>query len=116
MKSLAEHLGVKIEAGLPAQDAPELDPEQFSARDFARMVLCSYEYRRNVFMRVASDSLPPQVEVLLYHYAAGKPVERIEVEDKTPNATNMSKADIMKRIALLQSLVQELPEDESTIH
>lgn len=116
MKSLAEYLGVNPEPGQPTLDAPELDPEQFSAQRFARMVLNSYEYRRSVFIRASVGELPAQVEVMLYHYAAGKPVERIEVEDKTPNADNMSKADIMKRIALLQSLVQELPEDESTIH
>ena len=118
MKSLAEHLGVSLESGHPAPEAPEFDPEQYSARDFARSVLCSYEYRRSVLQRVLLGELPAQIEVLLYHYAAGKPVERLEIEDKTPMAATMSKEDVEQRILLLQSLLQELPDDDppSRVH
>lgn len=49
------------------------------ARDFARCILDSEEYRASLMRRIQADTLPPQIESLLYHYRYGKPKDTLEV-------------------------------------
>lgn len=45
---------------------------------FARDLLGSVEYREGVKQRLLAGELAPPLEILLYHYAYGKPVDRLE--------------------------------------
>lgn len=75
VQSLADYLGTPDAAHPdPGVDAPST---KASAKDFAREFLASPEYRASLMRRVMLDELPQSVECLLYHYAYGKPVERI---------------------------------------
>lgn len=113
MESLADFLGITPvkEGEQPSQ------PQKFtSAKAFCRALLASSEYRESLARRMTLGVLPPAVEVRLWDYAYGKPVEKIEIEDKT-QAAAMSKHDIEQRIAVLHSLLQELPDDRTeSIH
>lgn len=75
LKSLAEALGLP-----EGESSYEVDPyvEPTSAAEFARNILRSAAYRISILSRIADDKLPAAVEVLLHHYAWGKPVERVE--------------------------------------
>jgi hypothetical protein len=46
---------------------------------FARMVLRDPVYRAKLIEAARNRTLPPAVEVMLYAYAYGKPVERVEI-------------------------------------
>lgn len=48
------------------------------ARKFARSIIEDPEYKRILIARANAGHLAPQVEVMLYHYAYGKPIEVIE--------------------------------------
>jgi hypothetical protein len=47
--------------------------------DRARRLLSSPDYKKQFKARLLGNSLPPQLEVLLYYYAYGKPVEQLTV-------------------------------------
>lgn len=55
-----------------------------AASTFALLVVEDADYRSSLLDRAKRGVLPPQVETALFYYAYGKPVERMEVEDKTP--------------------------------
>ena len=50
-----------------------------AAEEFARSIVESDEYRELVWKRLRAGILPPAVEVLLHHYAHGKPTDRVEL-------------------------------------
>lgn len=88
MKSLAEHLGT-LDPRTP--DAPRPTPTHYtSAKAFAQDVLNSQEYRDHLYRLLLLDELPPAVECLLYHYAYGKPVERVEVTETPVDLDDLS--------------------------
>lgn len=76
LKSLAEALG--LPEGESREDVVDPYVEPTSAAEFARNILRSAAYRLSILSRIADDKLPAAVEVLLHHYAWGKPVERVE--------------------------------------
>lgn len=107
-KTLAEMLGHDVQ--VPTDD--DQDIEQLSGPQFAKMILGSSEYRKSLINRIILGELPAQVECLLYHHAFGKPIERLEVEDKTPSLENVSKKELELRAAYLLDLARGLPEQE----
>jgi hypothetical protein len=52
--------------------------DNMSVVDFCKNILQSKEYRDFVIHRIYTRNLPPAIEQLFYHYAYGKPVERLE--------------------------------------
>lgn len=108
MRSLAEHLGISEKPDEVAPDEPS-DEELLSCsvRDFARGILRSRDYRRSILYRVRLGELPPAVEVLLYHYAEGKPVEKLEVRDTT-DLTHATTEELEQRALDLAARAREL--------
>ena len=51
------------------------------AAKVARQFVESAEYQAELLARSLAGDLPPQIEVMLWHYAFGKPVEQIEVNN-----------------------------------
>jgi hypothetical protein len=77
-QSLADFLAVPdpVDKERPVTTEPpaaDLDP-----RDFAQGILNSQQYRESLMRRILMDELPPAVEVLLYHYAHGKPPDKVQ--------------------------------------
>ena len=117
MKSLADYLGVADQkesdsSDSPAASAPASTPTKLTVKSFAREVLNSREYRQSILNRVLLGDLPPAVECLLYHYAYGKPVERLEVEDTTPTVDNMSPEQCEQRALFLAGLARKMREQQ----
>lgn len=122
MKSLAEHLGVDMT--LAGDDTPKTDIETLngmSAEDFARAILETPEYRRSVLLRINLGELPAQIEALFYHYACGKPIDRLEVTGKVSHA-EMTEEQLEARISMLQDDLRNLrdlkedPQPKSAVH
>ena len=49
------------------------------AREFARDLIDSPDYRKSLARRIKNDALPGGVEVMLWYYAYGKPTDKVEV-------------------------------------
>lgn len=49
------------------------------AQTFARNLLQSETYRENLEERIKDKTLQPGVEIMLWHYAFGKPVEQVQL-------------------------------------
>lgn len=82
MKSLAECLGVQ-DPGKPEESPAPAPSTKITAKAFCTDILSTVQYRESLLRRIILDSLPPAIEAMLWHYAKGKPVERVEVKDKT---------------------------------
>lgn len=76
-ESLADFLGIDPTTATPIAEA-DVDLSALTIEEFCKRVLSSPEYRRSVYLRVTAGALPAAIETLMYHYAAGKPVERHE--------------------------------------
>jgi hypothetical protein len=80
VQSLADYLGV-VDSKEPDRSPGPAPSKRVTAKSFALEILTSQEYRQSIHNRIILGDLPPQLECLLYHYAYGKPVERVEVTD-----------------------------------
>lgn len=74
------------------------------ARDFAKGILDSEEYRASLMRRIKADSLAPAVECLLYYYRYGKPKETISVTEKASSA-DVPKEVMQERALILANLI-----------
>lgn len=114
MKSLAEALGLDS----PKPDEPT-SKKKLTIKQFCKLVLESEEYRRSVLQRVTLGTLPPAIETLIFHYAEGKPVEKMEIKDKTNPLDGMSLEQLEKRAEHLAALAAKLrgaQEDTTVVH
>jgi hypothetical protein len=77
------------------------------AREFAELILCSQEYRDSLVRRIRTDSLAPNIEALLYHYAYGKPKERVELSEAPPQLDAFSDDELQLRAAAVFRAARE---------
>lgn len=79
------------------------------ARRFAHRLISSKVYRDNLRKRVWQGSVHPSVEQMLWHYAAGKPPEKIDVsvDDRSKDLHSMTREELATYLIQLQ---QELTE------
>jgi len=109
METLADFLGALDR--WPAADDQQRQPtasSRLSARAFFRQFLASPEYRQGLLDRVRLGTLPPALEVLMYHYAYGKPTEHVEVKDTTERLEDLSLEELEKRVLHLAELARQL--------
>jgi len=119
-QSLADYLGTKQ----PADGAPApvpIAPEKMTGAEFASAVLSSLEFRQYVVNGLILGTIPQSVVLRLMDYAEaegwGKPVDKLEIDDKREQIGKLSKQELIARIQKLQAIVQELPDDSSdTVH
>lgn len=84
MKSLAESLG--LDADLKPLIEPALSQttcERLNGRAFALAVLESPDFRRYIVGGLIAGDLPPAIAIRLMDYGWGKPIDRIEIKDRT---------------------------------
>ena len=110
MKTLAEALGVP-DPEKPDEPVKPLPPGT-TARSLARSILTTHEYRESILRRVLTDSLAPAVECKLYEYAYGKPVERVQVEDITPQLGELTIEQLEQRAMMLATMARKLRQQE----
>lgn len=63
----------------PGRPKGRLNKQTEQAREFARGILASPQYRASLKARADEGRLAPAVETLLWHYAHGKPPDKVEV-------------------------------------
>lgn len=91
---------------------PEVPPVQEhtpypTAKAWARAILNSPEYRAALLRKILFDDLAPAMDMRLWEYAYGKPVERVEV--KMPETLDGVKMDeITRRVQTLQETIRML--------
>ena len=74
------------------------------ARTFAQYIVRSLSYRRSLMTRAAAGTLPAGVEVMLWHYAYGKPVKTVAVDIRDERAqvySQLSEEELAARAAEL---------------
>ena len=119
LKTLADQLGPEHDpAGAAAEaEAARLEAEALAlcttGKDFAEHLLQSKQYRESVMRRIVVDALPSAVEVMLFHYAYGKPVERVEVRDTNNSLENLTAEELEARALFLADLARRMREDDS---
>lgn len=107
MKSLAETLGL----GVPeSSDKPKPDLKRLSAKKFAELVLDSPEYLDSLRRRITTDTLPAAIEQLLYYYKHGKPVDKLDIRDKTNDLSGMSVEQLESKAIALAEKARQLKE------
>lgn len=106
MKTLDESLGLAQPATPTAE--PAVKTERLTAKEFSKRVLNSDEYLSSLKRRILADTLPPAVEVRLYEYAYGKPVERVDIRDKTNPLEGLSLDELSARARALGAMLARL--------
>jgi hypothetical protein len=118
LPSLADALG--IEAGkLAPRQTPDVPVDlKLAAETFAKQILSSAEYRSSLQRRVVMDELPPAVETMLWHFAYGKPKERIEHtgKDGQPIETITEVRRVIIRATPPQDFVEAEPPQIEVTH
>lgn len=115
MESLADFLGANdrwSDKDPVSTRTPTASP-RLSSRLFFRQFLHSPEYRQSLIDRVRLGTLPPALEVLMHHYAYGKPVEHVEVKDKTERVEDLTVEEIEKRVLELANIARQLRKEQT---
>ena len=83
------------------------------AREFARKILDSEEYRNSIERRIGKDSLPGGVEVMLWYYAYGKPTEKVDVSfSETADLSDLTEAQLAERAQHLAKHILEAQDND----
>ena len=98
-KTLADLLGVEN------PQEPDYHPAAVeahaTAKTYAIEILNSPEYRASLMRRIVIDELPSAVECKLWDYAYGRPVERVQVQDLTPQIDDETMDQLKSRVEYL---------------
>jgi hypothetical protein len=70
------------------------------AKNFALQVVRDPLYRERLMKRAQMGVLAPAVEQLLWHYAYGKPADRVEIS-RGPDLSDLTEEELADRAALL---------------
>ena len=65
----------------PGPGRPKGSPNKVTTavREIAQSIVNDETYRKNLISRMRSGSIMPGVETMLWHYAYGKPTEKLDV-------------------------------------
>lgn len=107
-KSLADVLGVADPQQPGTVTQVTVKSFRLTAKAFCKEILDSRQYRESLLRRIITDSLPPAVEQLLYYYANGKPVDRIEVRETPADLSELTPVELESRIARLAKVARDL--------
>ena len=82
-------------------------------RDFARDLLASEEYQESLKRRIVNGTLSPLIEILLYHYAYGKPKDTLEIQRGPVDLSHLSNDELASRAHTLAKLIVEREQQQS---
>lgn len=121
LQTLADFLGV--DRPEPATADEDVAPVKLTIKQLCRGILESREYKRSILQRVALGTLPPAVELRLYDYAHGKPLDRVELVDKRNPYQGLPASEIAEHLQKLADLARSLsgeagesPSDQVRVH
>ena len=84
-------------------------------RSRARKLLSSDAYLTNLEAALVDRTISPQVEVLLYHYAYGKPAEQLNVNIQQEDLSSLSTEELLKRAEMALTALREAQALENAI-
>ena len=70
-----------------------------AARQFAAKLLDDQDYQDNLRLRLRAGILAPALEVMLYHYVYGKPVEPVEIATRGSDLWSLTDEELAKELA-----------------
>jgi hypothetical protein len=108
MDSLFDALNLQDDSDEQSATRVDWSKKSYTAKEFADLVVNSREFRQYIFYGISTRDLPQSVLCRILDHAWGKPVERMEVTDKTNPFEGLSVTALKDRLARLQSLVHEL--------
>jgi hypothetical protein len=77
------------------------------AQTLARELLNDPLYKERLKLRLMSGDLPPALETMLYHYAFGKPVEVVAIEDNR-DLEKMTDEELLETERSLKALADKV--------
>ena len=101
----------------PRSGRPKGSPNKYrykcEAGELARKIINSPEYLENLMVRAKAGNLAPGMEVMLWYYSYGKPLNTIDlnVKDKAPDYSNYSKNDLAREAAQLAQMALILAQE-----
>lgn len=78
------------------------------ARGFARSIIDHPEYRANLLARATRGVLPPGVETMLWHYAFGKPPDKVDVSVSDTTISQLREMSEEELAARANSIATEI--------
>lgn len=98
-------VGCPFKKGNPGGGRPKGVPNKATReiKEFARTFLESPRYRQSLQRRIVAGKAP-HMEILLHHYAFGKPTARVEVAQSPPSSSG--------RKVLVQAIERSLTSEE----
>ena len=83
------------------------------ASELARNIIQSPEYMKKLIIRAEAGILPPAVEIMLWYYSYGKPLDRTELtlKDEAPDYSNYSAAQLAERATQLGEMLLLLAQE-----
>ncbi len=82
---------------------------KYEAQAFARKMLGSPSYRTDLEKRLLAGTLPAALEIMLFHYAYGKPVENIALTvNDEQDFSEMSSEELLEASEKLNKQLQEV--------
>jgi len=79
--------------------------QQNEAKSFALEIVRSEEYRHSVRVRAQAGTLPPAIEQMIWYYAYGKPVDKIQVVDPRAGLGDMTPEELSERAELIKQVI-----------
>ena len=78
------------------------------AREFCLEIVRDPIYRENLKTRARGGTLAPQVEVLILHYAWGRPTEKVQIETVAArDLSNMTHEEMLARAKYIADVLQQ---------
>lgn len=124
MKSLAEHLGAvdpRPETEQVVEDVAALADVSDPA-EFCKLIVKSREFRQYLMNGITLGDLPSAVVCRVMDHAWGKPIERVEVDDKASRLENATPEQLEARALRLVEMARSIrlapltDDDTKTIH
>lgn len=79
------------------------------AQRVARGLLDSLEYQKSIKDRIKTGTLPAAVEIMLWHYAYGKPMEQIELNVQgSVDLSGLSSDELLLRAEALRRKIADI--------
>ena len=113
-QSLADFLGVPDPRAGSASVEPETLIDVVDPVEFCRGVLRSREFRQYILNGMVLGEIPPAIICRVMDHAWGKPVERVEITDKSDDVDEMDARQCEAEAMRLLELARQLREERHT--
>lgn len=90
---------------------------QAAALQLASFLVQDPIYRKNLIVRARAGTLAAPIEIMLWHYILGKPIEQINITTDAPprDMSEMTPAELKMEISNLQSRAESLMEKRAVL-